>query len=139
MPTETLSKNERVVPEPLPEIVPEPHEMVRAREDESLRKIALKHLEEVREVQVVGVRVCPCSPRPHPGVDRDGVREHGRMARAVQLPGQSRRLGSLDLLGGSGRSRPRRYRRAEGVLLATPDRGRDRPRGQAPARGPLNS
>ena len=52
MPTETLSKNERVVPEPLPEIVPEPHEMVRAREDESLRKIALKHLEEVRRFKL---------------------------------------------------------------------------------------
>ena len=53
MPTETMTKNERVVPEVLPEVVPETlPETVRAREDESLRKIAVKHLEDVRKFKL---------------------------------------------------------------------------------------
>ena len=41
MPTETLTTNERVAPEAVPEIV-------RSREDDALRKLALRHLERVR-------------------------------------------------------------------------------------------
>ena len=45
MPTETLTTNERVAPEALPEIV-------RKREDESLRTLALRHLEHVRKFKL---------------------------------------------------------------------------------------
>jgi hypothetical protein len=45
MPTETVSRNERVVQETLPGIG-------RAREDEALRAVALKHLEDVRRLKV---------------------------------------------------------------------------------------
>ena len=42
MPTETITTNERVAPEALPAIA-------QARDDELLRKLALKHLEQVRK------------------------------------------------------------------------------------------
>jgi hypothetical protein len=45
VPTETLPKNERVAPEALPEIV-------RKREDEALRKLALQHLERIRKFKL---------------------------------------------------------------------------------------
>jgi hypothetical protein len=45
MPTETLMTNERVAPEKVPEIV-------RSREDETLRKLALRHLEQVRKFKL---------------------------------------------------------------------------------------
>ena len=45
MPTETLTTNERVAPEQVPEIV-------RSREDEMLRKLALRHLEQVRKFKL---------------------------------------------------------------------------------------
>ena len=45
MPTETLTTNERVAPEALPEIV-------RKREDEALRTLALRHLERVRKFKL---------------------------------------------------------------------------------------
>ena len=45
MPTETLTTNERVAPEALPEIV-------RKREDEALRMLALRHLERVRKFKL---------------------------------------------------------------------------------------
>ncbi len=45
MPTETRTTNGRVVPEALPEIV-------RNRDDEALRKLALRHLERVRKFKL---------------------------------------------------------------------------------------
>jgi NADH:ubiquinone oxidoreductase subunit 5 (subunit L)/multisubunit Na+/H+ antiporter MnhA subunit len=45
VPTETLTTNERVAPEAVPEIV-------RGREDEALRKLALRHLERVRKFKL---------------------------------------------------------------------------------------
>ena len=45
MPTETPTTNERVAPEALPEIV-------RKREDEALRTLALRHLERVRKFKL---------------------------------------------------------------------------------------
>jgi len=45
MPTETLTTNERVAPEAVPEIV-------RSREDDALRKLALRHLERVRKFKL---------------------------------------------------------------------------------------
>ncbi len=45
MPTETVTKNERVASEAVPEIV-------RSREDEELRKPALRHLEQVRKFKL---------------------------------------------------------------------------------------
>jgi hypothetical protein len=45
VPTETLTTNERVAPEKVPEIV-------RSREDETLRKLALRHLEHVRKFKL---------------------------------------------------------------------------------------
>ncbi len=45
MPTETVTTNERLAPEALPQIV-------RARDDEPLRKLALKHLEHVRKLKL---------------------------------------------------------------------------------------
>lgn len=45
MPTETLTTNERAAPEKAPEIV-------RSREDEALRKLALRHLELVRKFKL---------------------------------------------------------------------------------------
>ena len=45
MPTETLTTNERVAPEEVPEIV-------RNRQDEALRTLALRHLERVRKFKL---------------------------------------------------------------------------------------
>ena len=45
MPTETLTTNERVASEAVPEIV-------QSREDEALRKLALQHLERVRKFKL---------------------------------------------------------------------------------------
>lgn len=45
MPTETLTTNERVAPEAVPEIA-------RTREDEALRTLALRHLERVRKFKL---------------------------------------------------------------------------------------
>ena len=45
MPTETVTTNERVVSETPPEIV-------RSREDDALRKLALRHLERVRKFKL---------------------------------------------------------------------------------------
>jgi len=45
VPTETLTTNERVTSEGVPEIV-------RSREDEALRKLALRHLENVRKFKL---------------------------------------------------------------------------------------
>jgi hypothetical protein len=45
VPTETLTTNERVAPDAVPEIV-------RNREDEALRKLALRHLERVRKFKL---------------------------------------------------------------------------------------
>jgi hypothetical protein len=45
VPTETVTTNERVAPEKVPEIV-------RSREDETLRELALRHLEHVRKFKL---------------------------------------------------------------------------------------
>ena len=45
MPTETLTTNERVASDAVPEIV-------RSREDDALRKLALRHLERVRKFKL---------------------------------------------------------------------------------------
>ena len=45
VPTETLTRNERLAPEALPQIV-------RARDEELLRELALKHLEHVRKLKL---------------------------------------------------------------------------------------
>jgi NADH:ubiquinone oxidoreductase subunit 5 (subunit L)/multisubunit Na+/H+ antiporter MnhA subunit len=45
VPTETLTTNERAAPEAVPELVPK-------REDEALRRLALRHLERVRKFKL---------------------------------------------------------------------------------------
>jgi hypothetical protein len=45
VPTETLTTNGRVTPEAVPEIIP-------SREDDTLRKLALQHLERVRKFKL---------------------------------------------------------------------------------------
>lgn len=45
MPTETITRNERLAPEALPQIV-------RARDEELLRELAVKHLEHVRKLKL---------------------------------------------------------------------------------------
>ena len=45
VPTETLTRNERLAPEALPEIV-------RMRDEELLRELAVKHLEHVRKLKL---------------------------------------------------------------------------------------
>ena len=45
MPTETLTTNERVAPEAVPDLVP-------LRKDEALRRLALRHLERVRKFKL---------------------------------------------------------------------------------------
>jgi len=45
VPTETIARNERLAPEALPQIV-------RARDEELLRELALKHLEHVRKLKL---------------------------------------------------------------------------------------